>query len=75
MTEREAGVFLEEIEENICHTLECRETSHEDEMSERKKMQRLTAMPSKTLESWDLLETVSKSNLFDTKPPETAKME
>ncbi|KAL7539494.1 hypothetical protein ACHAXR_011486, partial [Thalassiosira sp. AJA248-18] len=44
MTEREAGEHLEEIEENIQHILECRETTHTDEMTTDRKTRRLSAL-------------------------------
>jgi len=55
MTEREAGMFLEEIEENIYDVLKCRETEHTNEMSERGKMRRLSNAPPEDLSTWNLL--------------------
>ena len=63
MTEREAGEFLEEIEENIYELLECREVEHNDEMSHDGKMSRLTVIPEEMLKSWNLYDMVSQRNL------------
>ena len=39
MSEREAGEFLEEMEENILHTKECLDSSHAGELSEHHKLE------------------------------------
>lgn len=50
MTEREAGKFLEEIEENIYDLFECREKEHTDEMSSGQKIGRLSSIPKEILQ-------------------------
>lgn len=49
MTEREAGEFLEEIEESIYGLSECRKAEHTDEMSDAHKMDRLSSIPDEML--------------------------
>ena len=63
MSEKEAAGFLEEIQENLKHLLECKEVYHTDEMNSSHKMKRLTQAPQKKLEQWNLYEEVSKRNL------------
>lgn len=66
MTEREAGGFVEEIEENLYDLLECQETEHTDEMSTDHKMHRISNCSPELLSTWNLLDEVSKRNLHVT---------
>ena len=43
MSEKEAAGFLEEIQENLKHLLECKEVYHTDEMNSSHKMKRFRA--------------------------------
>ena len=74
MTEKEAGGFLEEIEEHIYHVLKCREMAHTDEMTSALKMERLSEIPAQLLEAsivarTILLEDISEQNLYDDANP------
>lgn len=56
MTEREAGEFIEEIEEEIHSLTACKEFAHEDEITNESKMQRLSRIPDYMLSNMDLKE-------------------
>mmetsp|Transcript_11154 Transcript_11154/g.19589 ORF Transcript_11154/g.19589 Transcript_11154/m.19589 type:complete len:998 (+) Transcript_11154:30-3023(+) len=53
VTEKEAGGFLEEIEEHIDHVLKCREMVHTDEMTSSHKVKRLSEIPAQLLDWLD----------------------
>ena len=66
MTEREAGEFLEAIEEELYECHECREVVHENELTETHKLYRLSSIPKMMLQDLNLdkeVETYAKRNL------------
>ena len=56
MTEREAGEFIEEIEEEIHSLVACKEFAHEDEITNESKMHRLSKIPDYMLADLNLQE-------------------
>jgi len=63
LSEREAGHYLEEIEESLMHVKECKEVYHSDEMDNEHKMRRISQAPAKDLHSWNLFDEVSRRHL------------
>ena len=45
VTGKEAGEFLEEVEEDIFHVLQCRHSTHKDELTEGARETRLRTLP------------------------------
>lgn len=56
MSDREAGEFIEEIEEEIHSLAACREFAHQDEMTDGSKMNRLSRIPENMLTNMNLKE-------------------
>ena len=80
VTQKEAGGFLEEIEEDIFDVLQCREVTHKDEISLKSKENRLRSLPEYMLsELGGLVNKLpidkSDSDADNDGTPETAKEE
>jgi hypothetical protein len=56
MSHREAGEFIEEIEEEIHALIACKEFAHQDEITDDTKMHRLSKIPDYMLANMDLKE-------------------
>jgi hypothetical protein len=63
MSQREAGEFIEEIEEEIHSLIACKEFAHEDEITTETKMHRLSRIPEYMLANMDLKEETENYRL------------